>query len=30
LPILLPKMTDFWRGNPLGQTQYGDSLNFQT
>ena len=22
-------MSDFWRGNPLGQTQFGDSINFQ-
>ena len=21
-------MSDFWRGYPLGQTQYGDSINY--
>lgn len=30
LPVSLPKMSDFWRGNPLAPTQYGDSINYQT
>ena len=28
LPISLPKMSDFWRGNPLAPIQYGDTINY--
>lgn len=27
LPVTLPKMNDFWRGNPLGPTHF-DSLDY--
>ena len=30
VPISLPKMSDFWRGNPIGATKYGDGINYQT
>lgn len=26
VPVVLPKISDFWRGNKIGDTQYGDEL----
>ena len=28
LPITLPKINDFWKGNRIGKTQYGDSVTY--